>query len=365
MSASSMYAWLERNFGIDLRALGVFRMGLALCVIGDLLIRMSDVQAFYSDEGILPRSQAVQYFLHPWAFSLFMGAGAWQIAAALFVIALLFAFAMLLGWRSRLATFLTWVTVMSVQTRMPGVMGGPDTLERMLLFWAMFLPIGARYSVDAGMASAQENLEDEQPRVFSVASVALLLQLVFLYWFAVILKRGPEWRHEGTAVWYAMSLEQLQTPITRLLLLAPRFLKFLNFFVLVEEALAPLMLLVPLPMVRAMGVLFLAAMQLGFFSTLRVGLFPLLSCVALIPFLPTFFWDRGERQRQDRSRITIYYDGGCEFCRKSVYILREVLLPRDTPLIPAQDSPETHEEMRQQNSWIVVDSVRPHYRTDA
>jgi predicted DCC family thiol-disulfide oxidoreductase YuxK len=254
--------------------------------------------------------------------------------------------------------------MISIQTRFLGVGEGPDALLRMMLFWAMFLPVGARYSIDAAMATAKGNMEEQAKRVFSPASVALLLQVIYVYWFAVLLKSAPEWRHEGTAVWYAFSLEQLQTPVTRIFLQAPTFLKFLTFFVLAEEALAPVMLLFPVPMVRAVGVLFLAAMQLGFFSTLRVGLFPQLACVALIPFLPGFFWDRGE-QRRDKTRITIYYDGGCDFCRKSVHILREFLLPLDTPFIAAQDSPATHEEMRRENSWIVVDGAGRHYRTDA
>jgi hypothetical protein len=49
-----------------------------------------------------------------------------------------------------------------------------------------------------------------------------------------------------------------------------------------------------------------------------------------------------------------------------VLILREFLLSRETSVIPSQDDPVTHEEMRRENSWIVVNETgKRFYRTAA
>ena len=43
-------------FGIDTRSLAVFRIGLALAILADLLIKAPDLIAFYTDDGVLPRA---------------------------------------------------------------------------------------------------------------------------------------------------------------------------------------------------------------------------------------------------------------------------------------------------------------------
>ena len=52
----SSNASVSRLFGIDYRALKAFRAGLAVLVLGDLCARSVDMEAFYTDAGVLPRS---------------------------------------------------------------------------------------------------------------------------------------------------------------------------------------------------------------------------------------------------------------------------------------------------------------------
>jgi hypothetical protein len=68
--------------------------------------------------------------------------------ALLFGIAAVAALAMLVGYRTRLAVFVVWVLVLSIQVRNPFLDSSADDLLRLLLFWAMFLPLGAYWSVD-------------------------------------------------------------------------------------------------------------------------------------------------------------------------------------------------------------------------
>ena len=56
--------WRHRGaelFGIDLRSLALFRVGLASMLIYYVLNRVPDIGAFYTDWGILPRGFLVQF----------------------------------------------------------------------------------------------------------------------------------------------------------------------------------------------------------------------------------------------------------------------------------------------------------------
>ena len=60
---NSFSAKLEEIFGLDLRSLSLFRIGLAGVVLVDLIIRSTDLRIFYTDFGLLPRSALIEKFL--------------------------------------------------------------------------------------------------------------------------------------------------------------------------------------------------------------------------------------------------------------------------------------------------------------
>jgi predicted DCC family thiol-disulfide oxidoreductase YuxK len=362
--------WLQRTYALDLRSLALFRIFLALLILGDLWQRARDLRAFYTDWGLMPR-YALLGFADQWILSLHLISGMAFVQAALFCIAAFFAVMLLLGYRTRLFTALSWVMLVSLQNRDMVILQGGDTLFRMILFWSMFLPLGGYFSMDRAL----DNGNSPKPkRVFTVAGIAYMLQIAFLYWFAVLLKSGPEWRHEGTAVWYALSLQQFATPLGHWLLNFPHLLQFMTFFVFALEALAPVFFFFPLLAgpVRTVAVLLVAFMQMGFGATLHVGHFPFVSVICLIPLLPSWFWSpqqTEDRKRQARERarrkMRIYYDGGCPFCKKVLFALQSFTGTDDIPTAPAQDNPATHELMRQENSWIVMDEDGgKHFRSD-
>ena len=273
-------------FGLDLRSLALFRIGLALLLLTDLGVRATSLRAHYTDSGVLPR---VALKAESRA-SIHMLGGAVPFEAGLFVIAGLFAAALLVGYRTRLATAASWFFLLSVHGRNPLVLQGGDTLFRLLLFWGMFLPLGARSSLDAMR---------ERPRLqgrknaLSAATVALILQICFMYWFSAAWKSDPAWRTEGTAVYYALSLDEFATRIGRFLLMFPLLLKLLTFATLALEAFGPALLFVPVfngrlrLLVVGMFLFFHAGLQL----CMTLGLFPLICGVAWLALLPGCFWD--------------------------------------------------------------------------
>ncbi|HBY80263.1 MAG TPA: hypothetical protein DEG47_25360, partial [Cyanobacteria bacterium UBA11148] len=95
---------LEELFGLDLRSLAVFRIGLGLLLIIDLIDRSRDLNAHYTDFGILPRAPLIEKFLNPWFWSVHVFSGQALFQGILFVIAGLIALLLLIGYRTRLVT---------------------------------------------------------------------------------------------------------------------------------------------------------------------------------------------------------------------------------------------------------------------
>ena len=173
------YAKVVEIFGADLRSLATLRIVLALLVLFDLTNRATDLSAHYTDAGIMPRTVLLEQVLSPWAFSLALMNGGAMFQAMLFAVAALAAFGMLVGYRTRLMTFIVWVLLLSIQLRNPLVNGSESPMLRMLLFWGMLLPLGAYWSVDR----TQSALPRPSPRFLSLATFGLLMQIAFVYWF--------------------------------------------------------------------------------------------------------------------------------------------------------------------------------------
>jgi hypothetical protein len=289
---------LDAVFGADLRSLAAFRIALALVVLIDLGGRALDLTAHYTDAGVLPRADLVgpAGAVGHWVLSVNVIDGGTLFQGVVFAAAALAAIAMLVGWYTRLATIVLWVLVVSIEWRNPLLVGGGEILLRLLLFWAMFLPLAEWWSVDS---ARRRTREPRATRVVSVPSAALFLQIALVYWFAVLLKAGPEWRFDGTAIYYALGVDQLATPLGHFLWELPDLLTVLTFGVLALEAFGPILLLSPFftAQARVIGVALFMSLHLGIWLTLGMGIFPFVAGLCMVCFLPGELWDRWARSR--------------------------------------------------------------------
>ncbi len=283
---------LTQIFGSDLRSLAAFRIGLAVLIFFDLADRARDLRAHYTDWGVLPRGALLDLFLHPSCFSFHFMNGTWQWQLFLFALAFLSAAGLLVGYRTRFMTVASWILLVSLQNRNPLVLQGGDILFRMILFWAMFLPLGARCSMDRHLARASG--ETEPKMILTWATAAVLIQSVLLYLFAGILKTSAEWTKNYTAVYYAMSIDQLTTPLGHWLLGHPDLMKALSYLTVKVEIFGPLLFFIPFwtGFFRGVAILLLFGMQMGFGATIRVYIFPWICFCATFPMIPSVFWDR-------------------------------------------------------------------------
>ena len=281
-------------FGADLRSLAAFRIVLAALVLVDLASRAPDLYAHYTDRGVLPRSILLQEALNRWQVSLNLMSGELYVQALLFDVAALAALALLVGYRTRLMTVIVWVLVLSIQARNPLVLNSGDTLLRMLLFWGIFLPLGAHWSVDRALKAAPSRLS---MRFLSLATVGLLMQIAFVYWFTAILKSGEEWRVDGTALYYALSIEEWGTPIGAYLYQFPTLLKVLTFATIGLEAFGPFLLFCPFftGPVRTGAILVFMSLHFGIWLTMPIGIFSWVAAFCMICLLPSWFWDNATK----------------------------------------------------------------------
>lgn len=232
---------IEELFGIDFRSLAALRIFIGLLIIFDILYTVSDINAFYTDSGVLPRIANLDIY-GPIYFSLLFLSGYPLFVYVFFAITIIFAFLFLIGYRTWLSTFFLFIFIGSIHVRNPLIIGGGDTLLHLMLFWSLFLPLGMKFSVDAVINKSNEKLPNQ---FLSVASLAIMLQVVFMYCFTASHKVGREWMLEGSAIYYSLNIDQYVTFIGRHLLNYPELLKYLTYFVFYFEAFGPLLLFCP------------------------------------------------------------------------------------------------------------------------
>ncbi len=277
-------------FGIDLRTLALFRICMGVMLLMNLFFCALYLRPFFSDFGVLPRAALYEIDRSVARFTFHTISGSEYIQAILFGLAALLAVSMIFGFFTRTVTILSWLFLVSMENRNLYIGSGSDVLLRNLLFWAMFLPLGARFSIDSRLRP------DRYPRAQThcgISSAAMLIQPALLYTFTALLKTDPDWWRDGTAVYYALQLDSFASPFGRFLREYPEVLSILTRFVLGLEFAAVFLFFTPFfqPLLRIVGLILFFGMHLGFFINMKLELFPLVSWMMLICLIPGFAWD--------------------------------------------------------------------------
>jgi hypothetical protein len=271
--------------------MAAFRIGLGIVLIWDLSISLSNVSAFYSNEGFLPLGTLDTFNNSPWQWSIhtWSASANWQVV--LLTLHLVCAICVLIGYRTQLATLVCWILICSLHTRNPILLHSGDMAIRLLFFWSIFLPLGARWSVDEirGRISTFRSSGE----VATISSLSILIQVCMIYWMSALLKDGVEWRHDGTAVYYALSLDQFVTRAGRYLLNFPNFCRIATFGTWWLEVIGPTLALLTFrhPLCRVLVVVAFFTLHIALWILFRLGPFSATMLSAWLLFLPTRFWD--------------------------------------------------------------------------
>jgi hypothetical protein len=286
-------AVLPGLFAIDLRSLALFRMAAAALLLVDLAIRIHDLSAMYTDAGMFPRVDICK--IAPiWNWSFHFASGSWGYQATLFGIAAILALALLVGFESRLAAIGSWLMLISLHHRVPPILSGADMLLRMLLFWAMFLPLGSKWSLDRllGKGGLLRRGSFNGGSTLSAASACILIQIGLVYLFSAIAKSNADW-FEGRALAGSLAHDFFASRLGSSLLHFPGLLRGATWATFVLEWVGPFLLFCPrgTSWVRMAVVAALALLHVGIAVFMEVGLFPFVSLAGLTLFLPSEFWD--------------------------------------------------------------------------
>jgi hypothetical protein len=282
-------AGIREHFAVDLRTLALFRIGLAAITLVDLFDRSREIRAHYTDFGIVPRESLRLLTSHRF-YSLHALDGGEAFQIFLVLVAALFGVLMLVGLFTRTSTVASFVLLASIQNRNPLVNHAGDVLQLALLLWALFLPLGRFYSLDA----RRRGRPPSESRYFSVATLGLLLQPVFLYAVATVSKLQFDAWHEGRALYAVLHKASYVRPLGEFALEFPWLVEALTYGTLVVEASVPVLLLMAWRRdelrVVAFGMNF--AFQVGIWSLVSIGVFQPLAILCVLPYLPGKLWDR-------------------------------------------------------------------------
>ncbi len=85
----------------------------------------------------------------------------WQpniIANIILGIGIVAAFLMMIGWKSRVSTFITWLIWVSLWNRNPLILDGDDAILKIMCFYLMLAPCGNAWSVDAHLYKTHQQV---------------------------------------------------------------------------------------------------------------------------------------------------------------------------------------------------------------
>ncbi|MCP6719999.1 MAG: hypothetical protein KJI72_01555, partial [Patescibacteria group bacterium] len=127
-------------------------------------------------------------------------------------------------------------------------------------------------------------------------------------WFAVLSKTDTIWLSKGSAIYYTLQ-SHYGSLLGQILLSFPSFLKVLNYFTLGAEFFGSVVLFFPffaIP-IRTIAMFLLIIFQIGISLTMKLDLFPFIAIVAVIPFLPSWFWNKIFKDSRAHPRTEQHY----------------------------------------------------------
>jgi len=298
----------DRYSSVDPRSLGLFRIALGILLCADVANRWWYAPEFFSNDGLLPSHYALFRPQLTYSFSIYHAFS--SVAEVRFAFALTFlVFACLLvGFRTRLASVVALVCVTSLGSRNVLVEHGGHVVANLLMLFAVFLPLGRRFSVDAVLASLRARREtrseelNELPApscspVVSLAVLAFLLQWSALYFLNAVQKTGPAWS-DGTALHYFFHQDRLVTQLGLLGRGLPgEAVWLLSKATLVFEYAIPMLLLFPFFQSWTRRAALLCAVMLhgGIAATTQIWHFSAATSVFFLMFLGPRDWELAAR----------------------------------------------------------------------
>ncbi len=334
-------AALGRVAELDARSLALMRIGLGLVIVSDLVVALTNAEAFYSDAGTLPRTLLYERgWQHAWCWSLHALSGSLQWQWFLILLGMASGVCFTLGWRTRAATLVCWVLTCSLETRNPMIVNGADPVIRLLLFWGLFLPLGRVWSLDVRYGKGGPGGYSVQcPPCF-----CLLVQIGSVYFYSALLKTDVAWNKDAVALWQVLQADVFTRPLGVWLRLFPLICEWLTRGTMVLERWGPFLVFIPFwrPLWRLLAVAAFWSFHAGIELTMDIGSFPAVMIAAWSAVIPGALWDLlglgGKLSTAREPSFRWLRDGWCALCLAYVTLwnLRTTDFPRWEKILPRQ-----------------------------
>ena len=274
---------LSEIYGIDERAIVLFRVFLGVILMADIMLRITTVNAFFSDWGILPRWVQIKSYTEEWRLNLYYLAGNKYYLTALLLVNGYFVWLFMTAKKNiKLIAFILWVFLSSLHARNYMILQSGDTILRLVVMWFLFFP-EMSFSLNGNFS------ESPRRKLFNLGVLGYYVQIATIYFYAGYAKSYESYFAKGDAVFLAMELERYSTDLGQWLMQFPEFLRFGSRMTYALEMLCPLLIFFPIKnwIVRFAAFIGLSLFHVGTILMMEVGHFPHASIVMWIPLIPT------------------------------------------------------------------------------
>ena len=327
-------------FYVDKRSLGIFRILLGILCLVDISRRWSYIDIFYTHNSIISPSTSTSYykmftllttFTKPWEVELF------------FLVGIIFSLFLILGYRTKLSHVICAIVVISIHNRAIMLENACDMFMNSILVWTVFLPLGARYSIDCLKDSLhlfkENSVEDLNNRsynsltnkVFSLAYFGVLYQISAIYFFTALNKTGYDWKN-GSAVYKMFELDTFLSSWGYIArdYISPSISKLLTHSTIILEYLVPILIFIPFYnyIFRFLLLVVMSAFHISIRMFVKVGLFSQTMIITYILLIDTkvynFINKFIEKYFIKNRKYILFYDSDCGFCHYTARIIKRL-----------------------------------------
>jgi predicted DCC family thiol-disulfide oxidoreductase YuxK len=327
----------DRYLSVDVRWLGIFRLALGALLMVEVLRRWYYAVPFYTNDGLLPNHYSLFAPMGGSVFSIYHAFSTYPEVSLAFFATLLVFITFTLGYRTRLFHLLSAVCITSLNARNLFVQNGGTVVVNLLTVYTLFLPLGARFSIDAVRGSLRRRLDwsvldlnrpDPLRKPVRTSSFVVLLFLVqwsAIYFFNTVHKDGEGWRN-GTALHWFFHQDRIATAFSIWARehLPLSVVKTMTYGTLVVEGALSVLLLVPFFQTSARRIVLVLVWILHGIIALSARLGPFSYAMMLFPLLLLGADDFAfvtRRFRNDERRVRVVIDGASP----SVFAVARVL----------------------------------------
>jgi predicted DCC family thiol-disulfide oxidoreductase YuxK len=324
---------------VSAKGFGLMRAAWAGTLLAWFAAQWMDVTYFYSAQGVLPYDFEKLVTRSAHRFTILDWVSDPHAVFAVYLVFLAALFCAMIGFLPRLSTILSFALLCSFHEKLPLILGGGDTVLRLLGFLLCIAPTLSAFSV-MRLRTQWKHWRVARTLLPDLTMSAwpyrlLLWQIIILYGTSVWYKgMGVMWLR-GTAVTAALQQEifiRWPHEVMRVVIL---FAPFMDYFAMGFEALW-LLLLFPRSFTRwSMGWEFQPGLKRalillgllfhgGILVVMDVGSFSIAMFVAYLGLLLQEDFDTFVRflNRRRRVPIRVFYDGHCGLCLRSIFWLQ-------------------------------------------